>query len=86
MPADGLAARSRDFGTSRLKEQLAAKVTPAPAAHPARRAAAAGQRPAPIGACASACPGEVDCRFADKDMRQWMPLEHVPIPQERDML
>jgi hypothetical protein len=25
-------------------------------------------------------------RFADKDMRQWMNLEHVSIPQERDVL
>ena len=25
-------------------------------------------------------------RFADKDMRQTMNLEHVPIPQERDVL
>jgi hypothetical protein len=25
-------------------------------------------------------------RFADKDMRQPMNLEHVPIPQERDVL
>jgi hypothetical protein len=25
-------------------------------------------------------------RFADKDMRQSVKLEHVPIPQERDVL
>jgi hypothetical protein len=25
-------------------------------------------------------------RFADKDMRQRVNLEHIPIPQERDVL
>ncbi len=42
----------------------------------------------------SACPGESLppdlirgwTRFADKDTRQSINLEHVPIPQERDML